>query len=92
MNDLIRRLATSQARGERQLSLVNELLTFRPVPYYRLRVPTMYGPAEMTRYGKSALEYRSWKNLRKRLVSVGFVVETSRGSQTVRLHFPEMDS
>ena len=88
--DLLRRLATSQARGERQLSLVNELLSFYPVPTYYYEVPGLYGSKSVL-FGKSRLPIKSWKNLRKRLVTVGFVVERDFQAETVTLHFPEMN-
>lgn len=88
MDDIVRRLATSQARGERQLSFVNELLSFNPVSYRFFQIPGGYGEiAKTPRYGLSMLEHRSWKNLRKRLVSVGFVIDYDRNAQTVCLYF-----
>ena len=93
MNDLVRRLATSQARGERQLQFINELLSFHPVGYRFFPIPGMYrnhGYAQTPRYGISRLEHQSWINLRKRLRQVGFVIETDREAQTVQLHFPEL--
>ena len=86
---MIRRLATSQARGERQLSFVNELLSFDPVPFRYYEIPGMFG-AKAILYGYTSLPGKSLVNLLKRLVSVGFVIERDWEPQTVSLHFPEM--
>jgi hypothetical protein len=85
---VIRRLATSQARGERQLSFVNELLTFDPVPFKFQQIPGIH--AEEIRYGHTSLPGQSWRNLRKRLISVGFTIERDWKTQTITMHFPEM--
>lgn len=83
--DIVRRLAVSQARGWRQASFINELLSFGPVPFREVPVPG----GTTVRYGVSDLEYRSWVGLRSRLTLAGFVVETNQSMRTVRLHFPE---
>lgn len=85
-NDLVRRLATSQARGVRQMSFINELLVGIPVRYKLTVVP---GSHETTIYGESELARRSWNNLKRRLVSVGFLVLDKKDSKTITLKFPE---
>ena len=85
-NDLVRRLATSQARGVRQMSFINELLVGIPVRYRLTVVPGSY---ETTIYGESELARRSWNNLKRRLVSVGFLVLDKKDSKTITLKFPE---
>lgn len=84
--DIIRRLASSQARGHRQQSFVNELLSFREVPYRRYS-PTVH--VETLVFGESRLSYQSWRSLRARMVSVGFVVVDDKDTCTVRISFPE---
>lgn len=89
--DIIRRLATSQARGDRQLSFVNELLVFRPVGYRIIKVPGKFGTSTAI-YGLSQLSHASWVNLRKRLLSVGFVIEHNHETMSVRMAFPEANT
>jgi hypothetical protein len=89
-NDLIRRLATSQARGHRQASFVNELLTFRPVSFEVVPVPGPNGSATAL-LGRSRLSWKSWVNLRRRLVAVGFVVVLDQVTKSVTLFFPETE-
>ena len=86
--DMIRRLATSQARGERQLSFVNELLSFRRVTITQYQIPGQYGN-KTVRYGLSKLPNASFRNLRSRLISVGFVLDRDWDTMTVRMTFPE---
>ena len=85
-NDLVRRLAVSQARGFRQASFINELLIWKPVSFEVVTVP---GGSITAHLGRSKLSWQSWVNLRRRLVSVGFVVSMSKKNQTVSLSFPE---
>lgn len=87
-NDIIRRLAISQARGVNQLSLINELVTWAPVSFEWYEIPT-YGNPSTRVYGVTRLQHRSWKSVKARLVAVGFVIEESRESMTIQLHFPE---
>lgn len=89
--DIIRRLATSQARGDRQLSFINELLPGDPVIYSYYNIPGVFNGVT-TLYGNSKLSHASWKNLKKRLIQVGFVVDDNRDAMIVQLHFPEADS
>lgn len=89
-NDLVRRLATSQARGHRQGSFVNELLTFRPVPFEIFSVPGPGGAVSVL-LGRSKLSWQSWVNLRRRLVSVGFVIVLSKEASSVAMFFPETE-
>lgn len=89
-NDLVRRLAVSQARGFRQASFVNELLTFRPVSFELVSFPGPRGSVSVV-LGRSKLSWRSWVNLRRRLVSVGFVVVTDQKTESVTLFFPETE-
>lgn len=89
--DIVRRLATSQARGVNQLSFINELLTGDPVHIRWVTIPT-YGDPQTIKYGLTGLASSSWRSVKARLVSVGFVVEEDRTSPKnmfVRLHFPE---
>lgn len=88
--DLIRRLATSQARGERQLSLVNELVSYKDTPIFPLVIP-VYGGTTTHVYGRTHLPGSSWRNLRKRLVSVGFIFIVDRENMTVTMSFPEAE-
>lgn len=86
--DIIRRLAVSQARGERQLSLVNELLSFREVDVSYVQIPGIYGSRSPV-FGLTRLPSQSLRNLRKRLTSVGFVVKIDWEESTIRMYFPE---
>lgn len=86
--DIIRRLATSQARGTNQLSFVNELINMSEVPYYWYTVPT-YQRYQTRLYGITRLDHSSWKNLKARLVSVGFVIKDDKENMTISLIFPE---
>lgn len=86
--DLIRRLAVSQTRGERQLSLVNELLSFREVDVSYVQIPGIYGSMSPV-FGTTRLPYASLRNLRKRLISVGFVIKIDLEEDTIRMYFPE---
>ena len=86
--DIIRRLATGQARGERQLSLVNELLSFRAVYFTYVDIPGPPGSQTVV-YGLTKLPFSSYRNLRTRLISVGFVFEVDRDYGSVTMKFPE---
>lgn len=90
-NDLVRRLATGQARGHRQGSFINELLTFRPVLFEIFSVPGTTGATSVL-LGRSALSWQSWTNLRRRLVSVGFVIVLSKEASSVTMFFPESEN
>ena len=94
MTDLsiIRRLATSQARGTRQLSLVNELLTFQPVPSPLEQYPVAGGRGAKgysRNYGDSQLRHSSYVPLRRRLTEVGFILVANKGRTQVTMAFPE---
>lgn len=89
---MIRRLATSQARGERQLSFVNELLSFKRVAITYYQIPGHPYGRGTVRYGVSKLPTASFKNLRSRLISVGFVIDRDWDAMTVRMTFPEANT
>lgn len=89
--NIVRRLATSQARGDRQLSFINELLSGNPIIYSFYDIPGKPN-GRTVHYGISQLSHASWRNLKKRLIQVGFVINENREAQTVQLHFPEMNS
>lgn len=84
--DIIRRLACSQARGHRQQSFINELLTFEEVAFTRF---TPLYNVDTVLYGESRLSHASWRMLRARLASVGFVITDNPDSMTVKISFPE---
>ena len=75
-------LARAQAKGPRQLELVDELLTFDLVPinYPVVPRPTERGGGQqiVTTYGKCSLPAASYKPLKKRLIDAGFVIERKR--------------
>lgn len=91
---LMRRLAASQARGPRQMSLVNELLSFQEVPVRLVYPPGVHNGTLL--YGASDLPGASWRNLKKRLISVGFVLKPVPDPQYpafcsgVRMLYPEL--
>jgi len=76
-SDVIARLARACARGERQLAFVNELLADEA--YVKLvPIPVYWGgrhQAEGTSYGNSGMGGESWRSLRKRLISNGFIIK-----------------
>lgn len=72
------------------MSFVNELLIFRPVGYKIVQVPGKFNST--AKYGLSELSHASWINLRKRLVSVGFVIEHNHKTMSVRMTFPEANT
>ena len=89
---VIRRLATSQARGTRQLSLVNELLTFQPVPSPLEQYPVAGGRGAKgysRSYGESRLGHSSYVPLKRRLTEVGFILVANRERTQVTMTFPE---
>jgi len=64
--DIVVRLAKACAHGKAQLALVEELLEG---PSYI--TPDFWG----FRIGKAKVGYESWKSLKKRLTSNGFVID-----------------
>lgn len=82
---MIERLARSQARGERQMQYVSELLSRKPVHYTYKEVPGKV----VKRYGYAELSTTSYVNLRKRLREVGFAFKTDTERMTVEMFFPE---
>lgn len=79
------RLARACSRGTTQASLVNELLAGTVT----IRDTAIAPDRSWIYVGKSGLCWKSFKNLRARLVGVGFVLEVDRVRQTVTMHFPE---
>lgn len=78
----VQELARTQAKGPRQLELVDELLTFDLVP---INYPVVPRPSErgggqqiVTTYGKCSLPAASYQPLKKRLIDAGFVIERKR--------------
>ena len=88
---VIRRLATSQARGTRQLSLVNELLTFDAVSVQADRIPQWRNGQQLTAvsYGETRLGHSSFLPLRNRLIEAGFILVVNRERTQVTMTFPE---
>ena len=93
MTDLsiIRRLATFQARGTRQLSLVNELLTFDAVSVQADRIPQWRNGQQLTAvsYGESRLGHSSYVPLKRRLTEVGFILIANKERTQVTMAFTE---
>ena len=87
----IRRLATSQARGTRQLSLVNDLLTFDAVSIQVDRIPQWRNGQQLTavNYGESRLRHSSYAPLKRRLTEVGFILVANKERTQVTMAFPE---
>lgn len=84
---LVRRLAGSCARGWRQRGLVNEILVSpAPIKYKYL------GGKEFVLYGDSEVQGSSYRNLRRRLVAVGFVLHQDPHACTLTMTFPEEES
>lgn len=89
MNDsLVRRLALACSRGERQTSILNELLTGREVPIQNRG----YRPDQQWwTVGYTNIPFASFAALRKRLVAVGFVFQYNKTRTAVKMHFPEAE-
>lgn len=85
--DLVRRLAGACARGWRQQSLVNELLA-GPAPINHEH----FAQTQYTTFGASHVGGASYRNLRARLVSVGFVIRTDYERRAVTMMFPEEEA
>lgn len=81
-NELVARLARACARGWRQEQLVTELLTGH------VDILCNHFGVE---YGKAKVGPQSYRNLRNRLISVGFVFEKSYKNKWmgVIMSFPE---
>ena len=88
---VIRQLATSQARGTRQLSLVNELLAFVTVPINLDPIPQWRNGQQLTTvtYGDSRLRHSSYAPLKRRLTEVGFILVANKERTQVTMAFPE---
>jgi len=86
--DLINRLARSCARGSRQLALVNELIA-GPVKVQQITIhaSNQYPKPIAVVYGEINLEFKSWKNLRSRLLAVGFFFPYSEDKTSFRMVF-----
>lgn len=82
-----RRLALSQARGWRQESLVNELLTGKVVPAGPKGGYVRPGH-KWIEVGETGADYGSFRALRARLISVGFVIKGSV-AEGFTMTFPE---
>lgn len=76
------------------MSLVNELLSFQEVPVRVVYPPGIHNGTLL--YGASDLPGASWRNLKKRLISVGFVLKpvtdphNPAWSTGVRMLYPEL--
>ena len=88
----VQELARAQAKGHRQMALVDELLTFDLVP---INYPVVPRPSErgggqqiVTTYGKCSLPAASYQPLKKRLIDAGFVIERKRNNEAVLLVWP----
>lgn len=90
----VQELARAQAKGPRQLELVDELLTFDLVPinYPVVPRPTSRGGGQqiVTTYGKCSLPAASYQPLKKRLIDAGFVIERKRNNEAVLLVWPKI--
>lgn len=84
-SDLVAATARACARGDRQKSTVNELLTFKDVSIHR---PWYYDRYNHWSLGLSQLRWSSWTGLRGRLVAAGFVVVVS--DDAVRITHPAL--
>lgn len=81
--DIVMRLARQTARGNRQLALVNELLSGYPVTAHEFIVPGSYNVT--IKYGEARVGYPSWQGLKTRLLGSGFYfVATSHNSFTMK--------
>lgn len=83
-----RRLAIACCRGERQMGVVNELLA-GPVLVTDKSLSRMPGGPWWV-VGTTKCEWNSFKALKKRLVSVGFVFEETRSDKNWRLNYMEI--
>lgn len=86
-----RRLALSQARGWRQESLVNELLTGKPVPAHVRDGHIRPGYKSWIEVGDTKAAWASFRALRARLVAVGFVIKGSV-TEGFTMTFPEEEA
>jgi hypothetical protein len=89
-----RRLAIACCRGERQMGVVNELLAGPVMVRDRSLSPYPNGP--WWTVGVTQCDWNSFKALKKRLVSVGFVFEELRDPKRpyyfkceIKMTFPE---
>ena len=83
-SSIIRRLAIACTRGSQQQSLVNEMLV-GPVAISHDR----FSIDQCEAYGQTGLSGESYRNLRRRLTAVGFVLVRDRDRRTITLTFPE---
>lgn len=82
MDDIVKRLARACARGNSQLGFVNELLADEGQRYLE-----QYGYQKFVRYGDSRLGGTSWASLKKRLLSVGFIIKVDQQTGQVTMRF-----
>lgn len=68
-------LARKQARGQRQAALIEELLHEPVVPLRDVIVPGRWGNMPALKVGRANVDWRSWTNLKARLIEAGFKVE-----------------
>lgn len=80
--DIKRRLALACCRGNSQRSFVNEALV-GPVKIYH-----EHYSRDVLKVGKASLGWQSFRNLRERLIRVGFVFEVDK-YETITMTFPE---
>jgi hypothetical protein len=76
-----RRLALAVCQGWRQESIVNELLA-GPI---KKRTDSF----DHVSYGDTRIQSSSFRNLKRRLVAVGFVFKLDDGGWMITMRFPE---
>lgn len=82
MDDIVKRLARACAHGNSQLGFVNELLADEGQ-----RHVVVYGWEKFVHYGDSRLGGTSWLSLKKRLLSVGFIIKVDQLTGRVTMRF-----
>ena len=86
----VQELARAQAKGRRQLMLVDELLKFDLVSI-NVNVVTAVGGVQCTTttYGDCELHYYNFDALKQRLEAAGFIIETKRSHKHILMLWPK---
>ena len=77
-------LLRSCTRGTRQLGTINSFIENGMTLKYKIQYDEMLEKNTWS-IAEAGLQYKSWVNLRKRLIEVGFTVHTDRKTKTITI-------
>ena len=89
LTEAVETAAMACARGPVQLATVVELIAMGRMPIFVEPIPVYHGPHRQyaVRYGRARLASASWRNLKKRLKTAGFVIQHDAVDTEVRMYW-----